>query len=106
MARLDPNEGAGGQQAGVDLYDSGFQPDIIDVEPLVLSENDLISPTWKKIQHFLVNYLNNDRIANDESLSALETERLRGKIERTKEILGLGEAANAEDNLEDPDPGY
>lgn len=72
---------------------------------LRLTESERKHPLWLKIETQLTINLAACRVANDENLPPLATERLRGKIEALKEFLQFAEEPTVE-HPNDPDPGY
>lgn len=57
--------------------------------PQVLSDDDIASPLWKKIQTHLDERLATLREKNDKPLDERETARLRGQIEEVKALRNL-----------------
>lgn len=88
-----------------DLYDANPQA-FEDEVPFHLERHERDSALWLKIHNNLVIKLVGLRISNDSTLTALETERLRGRIEAVKEFLDMGKVPRLEEHSDTPDPGY
>ena len=96
------------EQLADELYDSTLSfPDEAVVEPYAgLNRLERDSAVWQKIEVYLTARLEAMREFNDQSLTGLETAKIRGKIETVKEILGLGQGPIPGENPEAPDLGY
>lgn len=62
--------------------------------PFELTQAELNSSVWKKIEGHLEKRLESHRRRNDASLDERKTEKLRGKISEVKQLLGLNDPAN------------
>ena len=103
-ARVSPADGTGAEmdesQFATEFYENQYV-NLLDFDEFKLTETDKNSAVWQKLKNYLSVELNNLRKQNDESLSEVATMFLRGKIERNKEILALGEDPEPVD-LEEP----
>lgn len=54
-----------------------------------ITEQERMTPLWKKLDAFLVHRLNSARERNDGNLDAVETAKLRGQIAEIKALLDL-----------------
>lgn len=55
-----------------------------------LTEHDLASPLWEKLNKHWVDRLTQLRLENEKNLSEIDTARLRGKIAEVKLAQSLG----------------
>ncbi len=62
---------------------------MIDMTEPLLNKQDLDSPTWKKIEGYLKDTLDNLRHQNDVDMSDHLTSKTRGRIDMCKQILSL-----------------
>lgn len=63
---------------------------IPEIETFELSEGEKLHPLWLRLKAYLEGELQRLRIVNDKPKTELETARLRGRIDCTKAIIGLG----------------
>lgn len=63
---------------------------------MTLDDDDLRSPTWKKIEAYLTAHLEKLRLKNEsDALDAIATARMRGRIRETRHFLTLGRPPDA-----------
>jgi len=103
-ARVSPADGMEPEMDHSQFANEFYEHEYVnlhDFDEFKLTETDKNSAVWQKLKNYLSAELNNLRKQNDESLSEVATMFLRGKIERNKEILALGESPEPVD-LEEP----
>lgn len=61
-----------------------------------LTEQELQSAVWKKLEAHITSRIESARCQNDGELDAIATARLRGRIGAWKELLALGQPGPAQ----------
>lgn len=62
-----------------------------ELEHFELTDGEKLHPLWLRLKAYLESELQRLRARNDKPQTELDTARLRGRIESTKALIGLGD---------------